>query len=199
MTFGQHPIQDLNNIHEVNTQQMAQRIEQLFSELRAEMKRGQAIQSKQANKSRRVGTLLGIGENVWLHARNISTTQPSKLLDWKRIGPYEHTDVISPWANRIQLPNQRYMYDVQLISCLEKATLDPVSYQQQGPPPPVIVDREEEYKVEQIDDSRLLRWQLQYLAKWRRYDKCSWEPVTNVNILKAVYNFHSEQQGKPRL
>jgi hypothetical protein len=38
MTFGQHPIKDPNDIREVNAQQMAQRMEQLFSELRAEMK-----------------------------------------------------------------------------------------------------------------------------------------------------------------
>jgi hypothetical protein len=51
MTFSQHPIQDPNDICEVNTQQMAKRIEQLFSKLRGEMKRAQAIQSEQANKS----------------------------------------------------------------------------------------------------------------------------------------------------
>jgi hypothetical protein len=49
MTFGEHPIKDPNNIHKVNTQQMAQRMEQLFSELRAEIKRAQAVQSEQAN------------------------------------------------------------------------------------------------------------------------------------------------------
>ena len=51
MTFGQHPIKDLNYIREVNAQQMAQQMEPLWCELRAKMKRSQAIQSKQANKS----------------------------------------------------------------------------------------------------------------------------------------------------
>jgi hypothetical protein len=81
MTIGQHPIMDPNNICKVNAQQMAQQMEQLFSELRAEMKRAQAIQSEQANKSQRIGTLLVIGDKVWLDARNLSTTQPSKKLD----------------------------------------------------------------------------------------------------------------------
>jgi hypothetical protein len=51
LTFGQHPIKDPNEIREVNAQQMAQQMEQLFGELRAEMKRAQAVQSEQANKS----------------------------------------------------------------------------------------------------------------------------------------------------
>jgi hypothetical protein len=51
MTFGQYSSKNPNDIHEVNAQQMAPQMELLFSELRAEMERAQAIQSEQANKS----------------------------------------------------------------------------------------------------------------------------------------------------
>jgi hypothetical protein len=68
MTFSQHPIKDLNDIREVNVHQMAQPIEPLFSELKAEMKRAQAVQSEQANKFQNVHTLLEVGDNVWLVA-----------------------------------------------------------------------------------------------------------------------------------
>jgi hypothetical protein len=98
MTIGQHLIKDPNDICKVNAQQMAQRMEQLFSELRAEMKRAQAVQSKQANKSQRIGTLLEVGDKVWLDARNISTIRLCKQLNWKRIRPSEVTEVITPWA-----------------------------------------------------------------------------------------------------
>jgi hypothetical protein len=74
MTFGQHPITDPYNIHKVNTQQMAQPISQLFSELCAEMKRAQAIQSAQAYNSRRVSTSLGVGDKAWLDEGNLLTT-----------------------------------------------------------------------------------------------------------------------------
>jgi hypothetical protein len=110
---------------------------------------------------------LGIGDKVWLDARNILTTRPSKKLDWKRIGPYAITDVISPWAYRIKLPNQLHIHDVQPISHLENAAQDRLPYQQQGPPPSVIVDGEEEYEIERIGDSRLFQRQLQYLVKSR--------------------------------
>jgi hypothetical protein len=64
ITFGRHPIKDSNNIRKVNTKQMAQCTEQLFSELRVEMKRAQVVHSEQANKSRGVGTPLGIGDKI---------------------------------------------------------------------------------------------------------------------------------------
>ena len=176
---------------------MAQRIEQLFSDLQVEMKRAQAIYSEQANKSQKPGAELQVGDKVWMDARNLSTTQPSKKLDWKRIGPYEIMEVINPWAYRIKLSSQLCIHDVQPISHLEKAAQDPLPHQQHEPPPPVIVDGEEEYEVEWIDDSWLFRRQLQYLVKWKGYDEQSWKPATNVDGLKAIDDFHAKQPGKP--
>ena len=136
---------------------------------------------------------------MWLDARNISTTQPSKKLDWKRIGPYEVVEVISPWAFRIKLPHQLRIYDVQPISHLEKTADNPLPLQQYNLPPPVVVEGEEEYGVERIEDSRVFRRQLQYLVKWKGYDEMSWEPAVNVDGLKAINEFHTQQPGEPRL
>jgi hypothetical protein len=77
MTFGQHPLQDPKDIREVNAQQTPQQMEQLFSELEAEMKRSQAIHAKQANKTRPIGAQCNVADQVWLDARNISTTTTS--------------------------------------------------------------------------------------------------------------------------
>jgi hypothetical protein len=65
-------------------------------------------------------------------------------------------------------------------------------------PPLVIVDRDEEYSVERIDDSQLFPRQLQYFVKWVGYDERSWKPETDIDGLKAVNNFHTEQCSKPR-
>jgi hypothetical protein len=62
------------------------------------MKRAQAVLSKWANKFRRVGTLLKVGDEVWLDAQNYSLTHPSKQPDWKRMKLYGVTEVISLWA-----------------------------------------------------------------------------------------------------
>jgi hypothetical protein len=64
ITFGKHPIKDPNDIREVHAQQMAQRMEQLFSHFRAEVKLAQAIQSEQDNKSQSVRSQLQIEDNV---------------------------------------------------------------------------------------------------------------------------------------
>jgi hypothetical protein len=166
-------------------------MEQLFSELKAKMKRSQAIHSEQANKSRRIGTELNIGDQVWLDARNISTTRPSQKLDWKRIGLYEVVEVISPRAFRITLPHQLHIHNVQPISRLEKTADNPLPLQQHEPPPPDIVEGEEEYEVERIEDSRIFQRQLQYLVKWKGYDEMSWESAVNVDGLKAIDKFHT--------
>jgi hypothetical protein len=130
MTFEQHPQQDPKHICEVNAQQTAQQMEQLFSELKAEMKRSQAIHAEQANRSRWIRAEFNICDQVWLDARNISTTRPSKKLDWKRIGPYEVGEVISPWAIRIKLLHQLHIHDLQPISRLEKTADNPLPLQQ---------------------------------------------------------------------
>src|ERR1700680_1256378 len=111
MTFGEHPIQNPSDIREVNAQQVAQRMKQLFDELQAEMNRAQAVYSEQANKSRRLGQQLVVGDRVWMDARNLSTTRPSKKLDWKRMGPYEVIEVVSPWAYRLKLPQSLHFHD----------------------------------------------------------------------------------------
>jgi hypothetical protein len=197
MSFGQHPLQNPKDICEVNAQQTGQPMKQLFSALKAEIKRSQTIHSEQANMSRRAGTELIICDKVWLDARNISTTWPSKKLDWKRIGPYEIVEVISPWAFRIKLPHQLRIHDVQPISCLEKTADNPLPLQQHNPPPPVVVNGKEEYEVELVEDSRIFRRQLQCLVKWRGYDKQSWEPATNVDGLQAIDEFHEPYPRRP--
>ena len=114
---------------------------------------------------------LQVGNKVWIDAWNLSTTRPSKKLDWKRIGPYEITEVINPWVYWVKLPNQLCIHDVQPISHLEKAAQDPLPHQHHEQPPSVIVDREDESEVEQIDDSQMFRRQLQYLVKRTSYDE----------------------------
>jgi hypothetical protein len=74
--------------------------------------------------------------------------------NWKHIGPNQITELISPWVYRIKLPHQLFIHDVQPISWLENAAHAPLPYEKQRQPPQYIVDREEEYKVEMVDNGR---------------------------------------------
>jgi hypothetical protein len=134
---------------------------------------------------------------VWMDARNILMQRPSKTLDWKYLGPYEISEVISPWAYRLNLPKDLHIHPVQPISCLSKVSEDALPRQIKPAPPPVIVNGKEEYEVEHIKDSRLFQCLLQYLVKQKGSDEKSREPASNVDGLQGIDIFHIEQPGKP--
>ncbi|KAG5351129.1 hypothetical protein C0989_007812 [Termitomyces sp. Mn162] len=50
-----------------------------------------------------------------------------------------------------------------------------------APPPSILVNDEEEYKVEEILDSRIFWRELQFKVKWKEYGikDISWEPQAN--------------------
>jgi hypothetical protein len=113
--------------------------------MKTEMARAQLIHEEQADKHRQEGVELKPGDRVWMDARNISTQRPSKKLSWKHLGRYKISEVISPWAYRLNLPKDLHIHPVQPISCLSKVSEDPLPGQLRPAPPPVIVDGEEEY------------------------------------------------------
>ena len=80
---------------------------------------------------------------------------------------------------------------------LEPAASDPFPGQIIPPAPPIEVDREEEWEVAEVLDSRLFRRRLQYLVKWTDYDDPTWEPATSVNGLQAIDLFYQRYPGKP--
>ena len=83
------------------------------------------------------------------------------------------------------------------MSLLDLFDDDPLPGQYNPPPPPVIVDDHEEWRMEEIMDSRIYRRCLQYLVKWVGYDQLDWETAENVNRLEAVDQFHERYPDKP--
>jgi hypothetical protein len=65
------------------------------------------------------------------------------------------------------------------------------------------VDDQEEYKVNDIKDSKIVRGKLRYLVEWRGYPErheWTWEPTTNVkkNAPEKVEDFHKKHPSAPR-
>ena len=62
-----------------------------------------------------------------------------------------------------------------------------------------IVDREEEFIVEKILDSRVINQKLHYLVKWEGYriEHNSWESVDDVHALECIADFHQKHPGAP--
>jgi hypothetical protein len=55
----------------------------------------------------------------------------------------------------------------------------------------IIVKGKHKYELEDILDSHIFRYQLEYLIKWHGWDVLTWEHMTEVNKLKAINNFYT--------
>ena len=60
------------------------------------------------------------------------------------------------------------------------------------PLPPEIIDREEEWVVEDILDSKLINQKLRYLVKWKDFgmEHNSWEPQENFHAPDIITDFY---------
>ncbi|QRW15692.1 Retrotransposable element Tf2 protein [Rhizoctonia solani] len=96
-----------------------------------------------------------IGEKVWLDAKNVEICLNSYKLDPKCLGPFKITKKISSHAYGLELPDTLKIHNVFYVGL-----------------------GEEEYKVEQIIDSKRQQGEWFYLIKWKGYspEDNSWEP-----------------------
>jgi len=96
------------------------------------------------------------GNWVYLDTSDIKTTCPSLKLSHRRLGPFEIERQVGPLAYRLKLPHgMRQLHPVFNVVKLSAAPEDPIlGRKPQAPPPPIVVDREEEWEVEEILDSR---------------------------------------------
>ena len=97
------------------------------------------------------------GDLVWLNSSHLSTTRPSKKLDWKQLGPFKVLERIGLQAYRLELPpTMRHIHNVFHISLLEP--YKPSSLTPHGLPPPLpplyVKDDHEYFEIEDILDSR---------------------------------------------
>ena len=102
----------------------------------------------------------------------------------------------------LHLPHSMRIHPVVNISRIKP-------YREQLPGQPVTApgpsnvteDREEEYKVERIVDSRYKGKHLEYLVHWKGWSDSdrTWEPVSNLgNAADAVRDFHVAHPAAPR-
>ena len=137
------------------------------------------------------------GDMVWLNASNISTSRPSKKLNWKCLGPYKVIKRIGLQAYQLALPpTMHHLHDVFHISLLDpvKATSLPPHM---PPPPPAlyIKDNQEYFEIEDILDSKCMGRRLQYLIKWKGFpdSENSSKPRANIPARGLIKEFPPPQ------
>ena len=122
-------------------------------------------------KAKQEGRRFQKGDLVWLEGRNLKVDQPTSKLAAKRYGPFPVAQVLSPITYQLTLPAQwkiHPVFHVDLLTPYKETAFHSANYTR---PPPDLINDEEEYKIEQILDSRTRgrNHKVQYLVKWVGY------------------------------
>ncbi|KAF8755214.1 hypothetical protein RHS01_05561 [Rhizoctonia solani] len=175
LIYGRNPVMNLSivpaNVPEADL--VADTLAQEWQEAES------ALRMTKERMARPKGIILeySMGKKVWLDGKNVGLRTNSNKLDPKQLGPFEVTEKISSHAYRLKIPDTLKIHNVFYVGLLSKAHESPSQPFPERPPPETI-EGEEEYKVEQIIDSKQQRGKWFYLIKWRGYglEDNSWEP-----------------------
>ena len=99
-----------------------------------------------------------VGDLVYVKAKYFRSTQLTKKLSEKNLGPYPIIAQVGTLSFTIQLPDSMCtVHPVFHVSQLEPAMPNTIPNQSQPPPPPVEVDGEPKYKITEILNLKLDR------------------------------------------
>lgn len=143
-----------------------------------------------------------VGKKIWLSARNVQTSRPSKKLDHRRLGPFLVMEKISDAAYRLKLPASMKIHDVFHVGLLSKSKKD-ATRNFEEPPAVVVESGEEEYEVETIVGSKRTKkdgWL--YRVRWKGYgpEEDTWEPKKHLeeNAAEELKKYHGAQFRRAR-
>jgi len=132
--------------------------------------------------------------------------RPSKKLSKKYLRPYEIIAQPSPQSFTLHLlDTMRAVHPVFHVSMLEPSTLNAFQQRSEPLPTPVIIDREPEYEISKIVDSKIdhrRACKLLYKVIWLGYEDTDndseWLPAVELEHAKElVNNFHLKYPAKP--
>jgi len=178
-------------------------LKQVHGELRSTLGRAQEKYKQNFDRKANPAPSFIVGDRVWLNRKNIETVRPSKKLDSKRFGPFRIAKVVgeSKMAFELELPPQWRIHPVFHVSLLDPYQENRIEGRRQlVPEPPEIVEGEEEYEVEEILDSKIVRKKLLYYVDWKGYgpEERMWEPAENLTHTDdAIAAYHRRHPERP--
>ena len=150
-----HPERNLSSAH---TKEFIVDLDKLHQELRTQIAEAQKFYQGPADARRTPALDFKVGDKVFVKAKHFHTTQPSKKLSKKNLGPFEIITQVGRASFTLRLPDQlRAVHPVFHISQLEPETPNtiPNRVQPPPPPPPIEVDDDFEYEIFEILDSKI--------------------------------------------
>ena len=199
-----HPERDLSS---VRAREYSVDLESLHKFLRIEMAAAQKHYQGPADVKRSHPPDLKVGDQVFVKAKYFCSTQPSKKLSEKNLGPYPIIAQVGSLSFTIRLPDSMCaVHPVFHVSQLKPATPNVIPNHVQPPPPPIKVHGEPEYKITEILDSKLdhrrRQCPLLYLVRWAGYEgtdeETSWLVATELgHATDLVADFHKAYPDKP--
>ena len=192
-----------NRMDEQTAMKFVSNMKRLWEHLQDNMGLAQSRMETQANKSRKPTPNYQPGDQVWLSTKNLRTTRPTRKLDYRQVGPYEILKKIGTSSYELKLPSELAIHPVFHSSLLRLDPNNPLEGQIPPPPPPIIVtgDHEtDEWEVETVLDSKVIRGKLKYKVQWVGYPPDNkWYDSSNFgNAAEKTNDFHTKYPTKPR-
>jgi len=166
-----HPERDFAN---ARAHDLVVDIHALQTDLREQISIAQATYSAQANRRRTPAPEFAIGDKVYVEAKHIRTTRPTRKLAERFLGPFEILAQPSRQSFTIDLPDYlRQVHPVFHVSQLEPAPPNDIPNRLIAPPEPVVIEGEDEYELAEILHSKIdrrRRCPLVFHVRWTGYE-----------------------------
>jgi len=198
--MGFEPRQDPSSLETVN--EFTKRMESATEEAKSVIHKAQKDMTRYYNQRRSSAPVFKPGDRVYLDTSDIKTIRPSPKLSHCRLGPFEIERQVGLLAYRLKLPHRlRQLHPVFNVVKLSAAPDNPILGRKPlAPPPPIVIDREPEWEVEEILDSRWHQRRFQFLIKWKGFSRehNSWAAASDVKALDLVAEYYRKHPTAPR-
>ena len=183
-------------------QKFASEMEDIIESVKENMKQAQDQMKVNTDRSHSAAPKYTIGQQVWLSTENLHLTHASCKLSERWLGPYTIISLAGPNAVELKLPKSMEIHPVVNISRV-KPYHDRLEGQPSHWPGPVNVtkDRDNEWEVDRIIDSRYKNKKLEFLIHWKGYEDTdhTWELKSNLsNAKEALTDFYHANPSSPR-